>query len=135
VVNAKLKRDDLIYPELSYRIVGCAFEVFREIGSGHLEKHYQRALKITFDKNGIENREQVCHEIKLGDELIGKIFLDFVVDEKVVVEIKKDNKFSEANINQIYNYLKTSGLKLGLIINFGWQEVKVKRIINIGDNA
>ncbi len=134
-MDARLKRGDLIYPELSYKIVGCAFDVFRQIGSGHLEKHYQRALKIAFDKNELVSREQVYHEIEFEDQLIGKVYLDFVVDEKVVVEIKKSNKFSEANINQVFNYLKTSGLKLGLIINFGREEVKVKRIINTRDDG
>ncbi len=131
MLKVKVKKDDLIYPELSYRIVGCAFEVFRQIGSGHLEKHYQRALKIILDKHGLPNREQVCHEIKLEEKLIGKVYLDFVVDEKIVVEIKKSDKFSEKNINQIFNYLKASELKLGLLINFGREEVKVKRIVNI----
>ena len=129
-----VKRNDLLYPDLSYRIIGCAYSVFKELGSGCLEKHYQRAMKISLDKNSIENKEQVSHEIKFEDKLIGRIFLDFLVEDKIIVEIKKSDKFSVENINQVYNYLKATGLQLALIINFGRTEVKFKRIINVPES-
>jgi GxxExxY protein len=131
MVTAKLKRNDLIYPELSYQIVGCAYEVFKELGSGCLEKHYQRALKIALDNKSIKNTEQVSYQMNFGGKSIGKIILDFLVEDKVIVEIKKSDKFSETNINQVFNYLKATGLQLALIINFGRTEVKFRRIVNI----
>jgi len=133
VGKVAVKREDLIYPELSYQIVGCAFDVFRQLGSGHLEVHYQRGLKVIFDKNNIPHKEQEPFEIKLENKVIGKAILDFIVDEKIIVEIKKSDKFSEANINQVFNYLKSTGLKLGIIINFGKNEVKFRRVVNIKD--
>ena len=123
--------DDLIYPELSYKIVGCAFEVYNELGFGHAEKIYQKALAISFTKHKLNFKEQVHYPIKFQGELVGKGYCDFLVEEKIIVELKKEDRFSKANIEQVNQYLKSSNLKLGLLINFSKSGAICKRIVNI----
>ena len=126
-----VKRTDLVYPELSYEIVGCAYEVWDELGSGHLEKIYQRSLAIVFRNKKMKFQEQVYYSLKFRNEIVGKGFLDFLVGEKIIVELKKDGIFSKSHIEQVLNYLKLSNLKLAILINFTKEGVKFKRIINI----
>jgi len=121
---------ELVYPDLSYKIIGCAFEVFNEIGSGHKEAYYQKALSISLQNNNLKIKEQVYSPLKFKGHLVGKNFFDFVVENKIVVEIKAGKRFSKAHYEQVLNYLKISELKLALLINFGTQEVRCKRVIN-----
>jgi GxxExxY protein len=125
-----LRRDDLVYPELSYEIIGCAYEVLDELGPGHMEKIYQKALAIVLSTKNIKFKEQVYYPVKFRSKLIGKGFLDFLIEEKIIVELKKDNRFSKTNIEQVFNYLKLSGLSLAILINFTKEGIKFKRIIN-----
>ena len=127
----KLKRTDLIYPDLCYYLVGILFEVYNEIGSGYHEKYYQRAIGEVFKKCRIPFREQVLVPLKFRGSKIGKYFLDFVVDDKIVLEVKRGEGFARANINQIYCYLKAVNLKLGILINFTNKGLKFKRIVNL----
>ena len=129
-MNTPLKRDDLVYPDLSYKIIGCAFEVFNEIGSGHKELAYQKALKISFESNGLAVKEQVYYPLTFKNEVLGRNYFDFLVDEKIIVEIKSLSKFTKGHYDQVLNYLNTSGLKLALLINFSIEEMKCKRVVN-----
>ena len=126
-----LRRDDLIYPELSYKIIGCAYEVFNELGFGHHEKFYQKALAIAFKKQGVAFKEQVYTPLKFMDETVGKLFFDFIVEDKIVVELKKSNFYSKTNIDQVNEYIKTSKMQLALLINFTSNGVIYKRLLNI----
>lgn len=129
--SAVLKRQDLLYPEESYKIVGSAFDVYNQIGPGHLEKYYQKALAESFSKNSIQFVEQASFPIKYNDKMIGRKFFDFLVDNKIVVEIKKGTKFSKANIDQVLEYLRMQDLRLAILISFGSEGVMFKRIINV----
>ena len=129
-----LKRTDLVYPELSFVIVGCAYEVFNELGPGHTEKNYQRALAVVFEEKKIIFKEQEYYPLRFKDRIIGRGFLDFLIDNKIIVELKKDETFSKIHIDQVLNYLKLSNLKLAILINFTKQGVKFKRIININQD-
>ncbi len=86
-MKPQLKRNDLVYPELSYEIVGCAYEVFDALGPGHAEKTYQKAFAVALKKKEIQFKEQVYYSVKFKDEIVGKGFLDFEVDSKVIVEL------------------------------------------------
>lgn len=125
-----LKRNDLLYPELSFQIIGCAFEVHNELGFGFKETIYQKALSIALEQKQLSFKEQVHYQIKFKEQVIANRYFDFIVDEKVVVEIKRDDRFSKANVDQTIEYLKTSNLKLALLINFGKEGVVYKRLIN-----
>lgn len=126
-----LKRADLIYPDLSYKIVGCAFSVHNNIGGGHLEKYYQRALSAAFKETGISFLEQAYYPLTFNKILIGKNFVDFLVDNKVAVEIKAGKRYSRNHLLQVLNYLKISNLPLAILINFGSESVSFKRLVNL----
>lgn len=126
-----VKRPDILYPELSYQIVGCAYDVFNEIGPGHPESVYQKSMAIALRSRQISFREQFYHKVEFQGEKVGSGRSDFLIDEKVIVELKKRNNFSHSHIEQLWKYLKASRLKLAIIINFGTDGVKFKRLPNI----
>lgn len=134
MTEVKLKRDDLVYPELSYKIVGFSFEIFNQIGGGHKEVIYQKAYAMILKENKINFKEQVYYPVRFMGKTIGKNFFDFLIDDKIVVELKKDMRFSKAHIDQVLNYLKVSNLKLAILINFGNEGAICKRIINFDVN-
>ena len=125
-----LKRRDIFYPDLSYKIIGSAFDIYNELGGGHLEKYYQKGLSEAFSKNNLKFKEQVSCSLVYNNKVVGRKILDFLVEDKIIVEIKKGNRFSKINIDQVLEYLKTYGLKLAILINFGNEGVVFKRIVN-----
>jgi len=126
-----VRRQDLLYPEISYRIVGCAFDVYNSLGSGYHEKYYQRALIEAFTEKRISFITEVSVPVRYKDKIVGRKRLDFLVDGKVVVELKKGNSYSKSHIDQVLEYLRTQNLKLAILINFGSQGILFKRIINL----
>ena len=130
-MKSLLRRKDLLYPELSYKISGILFEVFKEVGSGYPEKYYQRAIVATFIKNKIQFNEQVSVPLLYDGKQIGRYQLDFLIEDAVVLEIKKGEYFKKQNIDQVVGYLKSRHLQLGLIANFTRNGVRIKRIVNL----
>ncbi len=125
------KREDLIYPDESYKIVGILYDVFNNLGSGHKECFYQKAIAIALTNEKIKFKEQAYTPVTYKNVKIGKYFLDFLIDDKIVLEIKKDSIFRKQNIEQVYSYLKANNLKLGILANFTRTKVDYKRILNI----
>lgn len=123
-------KKDLLFPELSYEIIGAAYDVHNELGGGLLEKIYQKALSVAFRKRNLNFEEQVYHPIYFEGEKVGSGYFDFLVEQNVVVELKRTNHFSWAQIEQVVAYLKQSGKKLGILIHFGQDELRFKRIVN-----
>lgn len=121
----------IIYKELSYEIVGVLFEVYNELGYGHPEKYYYRAIGRGFKIQGIKYRSQVSYKLIFKDEIIGRYYLDFLIENKIVLEIKKGNHFSKKNIEQVKSYLEATGMKLAILANFTPSGVKFLRILNI----
>jgi GxxExxY protein len=130
-MKGQMRRQDIVQPELSYKIVGCAYEVYNELGFGHAEKIYQKALGLAFKNAGLSFKEQVFTPLKFKDEVIGKQYFDFLIEGIVIVEIKKNAYFSKANIDQVNQYLTSSNLELAILINFTAKEVVYKRLVNI----
>lgn len=126
-----LRRDDLIYPELSYQIIGILFSVFNSLGYGYKEKYYQRAIAIELKNLGIKFNERVSMPVLFKDQIIGRHFLDFLIDDKIILEIKQGDKFARADINQVLGYLKTTNLKLAILARFSRKELIFKRLVNI----
>jgi GxxExxY protein len=130
-MKAALERQDLLYPDLSYKIIGCAFDVFNEIGPGHLEKVYQRAMAIALKNKNLNYREQAPHSVSFSGERIGRGYFDFLVEEKIVVEIKRGKFYLADELDQVTEYLKMSHQKLAIIIRFTPNGVRSKRVVNI----
>lgn len=130
--TAHLKRQDLVYPELSYQIIGIVFDVYNAIGPGHQERIYQRAIAARFRHIGVPFVEQLKVKMIFHGEQIGYYVLDFLVDKKIVLELKRESRFLKKDIDQIYSYLKAAKLQLGIIANFTRSSgVLYKRILNI----
>ena len=127
----ELIRKDLAHPELSYKIMGIAFTVSNQLGYGHLEKIYQRAFAKELELQRLKFKEQVPYSVSYKGEIIGKSYLDFLIDDSVIVELKRNDIFSKKNIEQVTNYLKVSDLKLAILIHFSKDGVKYKRILNV----
>jgi GxxExxY protein len=126
-----LRRDDLIYPELSYKIGGILFEVFNELGPGLREEYYQRAIALALKKYKLKYAEQVYAPLKFDGVKIGSYYFDFLIEDKIILEIKRGDYFKPSYIKQINEYLIVSNLSLGLLANFTNTGVKIKRIVNI----
>lgn len=124
-------KDDLIYKDECYKIVGLVFEVFNELGFGHKEKFYENAIANSFIENRIPYKEQLKAKVQYKGREIGYYLFDFLVFNKIVIELKQKNYFSKKEIEQLYSYLKAANLKLGLLIYFTKQGVRYKRIVNL----
>jgi GxxExxY protein len=127
----EIKNPELVYPELSYKLVGLAYTVSNELGFGHLEKIYQRAYAKELSLEKLKFKEQVPYSVFYKGESIGKSYLDFLVEDKIIIELKRNDIFSKKHIDQVLNYLKISDLKLALLIHFSKEGVKYKRIVNV----
>jgi GxxExxY protein len=126
-------RDDLVYPELSYKIVGLLYDVYNKLGYGYKEKYYQNATEVAFKRSNMQYKREVYCRLKYNATTIGRYYLDFLIEGKVVLELKKGNYFRKKNIEQVYEYLKANNLKLAILANFTQKEVKIKRIVNLRD--
>ncbi len=121
---------NLIYEDLSYEIIGCCLEVHNNLGHGFLEVVYKDALEYEFKKANIPYDREVKYEVNYkGIILPHKFYADFVVFDKIILEIKATSKIIDEFIAQSINYLKVSENKLALIVNFGEQKLNCKRIV------
>jgi len=110
----------LICEEETYEILGACFEVYKEKGCGFLEAVYQESLGIEFELQGIPARPQVQIPLNYKDRRLKKIYeADFICFDKVLVEIKAMSALTDEHRAQIQNYLHATGLKVGLLVNFG----------------
>ena len=114
-MDVKIKNQDLILPELSYQIVGSLFEVSNELGVGFQEKYYYRAIKLPLEKRGLRVKTQVYLPVEFQDSKLGSYFLDFLIDDKVVLELKIGGRFKRADFDQIQAYLHATSTPLGIL--------------------
>ncbi|MDI6732036.1 MAG: GxxExxY protein [Candidatus Margulisbacteria bacterium] len=120
---------EIIHKELSYKIIGILYDVYNSLGAGYQEKYYQKAIKIVFDKEKIPYLEQVRADLDVRGINIGRYYIDFVVNHKIVLELKATTNFSKRDIQQVLGYLRKSGLELGILASFAPGGLKFKRIL------
>ena len=122
---------ELIFKDEVYKIIGAAMEVSNELGCGFLEAVYEEALIIEFNSKNIPYESQKEIEIKYkGQKLNKKYYVDFLCFNSVIVEIKAIKRLTEIEEAQILNYLKASGMPIGILINFGSSKLEWKRYAN-----
>jgi len=121
---------NLVYPELSYKIVGILFEVHSRLGGGFVEKYYQRAIEKLLKENKLQYRKELMANISFKDDYIGKYFLDFLVENKIILELKSVPKLLPIHFKQVRSYLKVKNLELGILANFRGNKLTYKRILN-----
>ena len=129
-----LKRKDILYPELSYQIIGILFEVYNQLGPGYQERYYQKAISSIFKKVGFSFQEQVPIFLNFNGKRVAKSFIDFIIEKKIILEVKKGERFLKGNIDQVYSYLKATDLKLGILVNFTKLGIQFKRVVNLNNS-
>jgi|SRR5437867_245730 len=115
---------------ITERIIGCAYNVSNTLGHGFLERVYQNALTFELRKSGIEVECQKTLKVMYQSIIVGEYTADMIVAQSVLVEIKAMKDLDDAHTGQCLNYLKATGLKLCLLINFGRPRVQIRRIIS-----
>lgn len=116
--------------DVTYKVIGCAMTVHNELGPGLKEGFYQRALALKLNETELVHEEERPVEVSVDGTPVGLLYLDHLVEESVVVEIKAlKHKLTDDEIGQVITYLAATGYQVGLLINFGGKSLEYKRIL------
>lgn len=124
---------EVIYPELSYQIIGALFDAYNEIGPSHHEKYCQRAVASMLTQRRLPFVEQWPVDLVVNGQVIGKYFLDFLVDGKVIVELKVGDRFRKSDFLQAQAYLRATRIQLAILARFGRERLISQRVLNLPD--
>ncbi|MCK4416600.1 MAG: GxxExxY protein [Candidatus Latescibacteria bacterium] len=120
---------NIVYKKLAYEIMVAAFEVHNTLGAGFLEKVYENALMIALNKRGMKCQQQALIKVKYEGTVVGEYFADVLVNDSVVLELKTVETITDVHRAQAINYLKATGFRLAIIINFAKPKLEYKRIV------
>ena len=120
---------ELILKKEAHQLVGCAMEVLNVLGHGLLEKPYENALVVEFGLQGIPFKQQPRFDVKYKSIQVGEYIPDLICFDQVVVDTKTVEKITNHEIGQMLNYLKITGLQLGLLLNFKHAKLEWKRVV------
>ena len=115
--------------ELTYLINGAIFEVNRILGPGFLEKVYENALLMELKARGLKAVAQYPIKVKYKDQIVGEYFTDLLVEDQVIIELKTVNRIEKIHEAQLINYLKATGINVGLLVNFKSRKAEIKRFV------
>jgi GxxExxY protein len=115
--------------DITYAINGAVFEVNKILGPGFLEKVYENALMVELRKRGLKAESQVPITVSYKDEIVGEYLADLFVEDKVIVELKTVENLDKTHEAQLLNYLKATGFKVGLLVNFRHKKADIKRMV------
>ena len=115
--------------DLTYKIRGAIFEVNSVLGHGFLEKIYENALMVELKKKKVKAENQVPINVKYKGEVVGEYFADIVVENQVIIELKSIDSLQKVHEAQLLNYLKATGFKIGLLVNFIHPKAEIKRFV------
>jgi GxxExxY protein len=122
--------EEFPYKSECYQIIGCCMEVHKALGAGFLEAVYQEALGLEFSEKSIPFVKEKVLDVWYKGKLLDKKYIaDYICFDEVIVELKACESLSPEHIAQVLNYLKATGKKIGLLINFGSQSLQYKRVI------
>jgi GxxExxY protein len=124
-----VSRSILIEGELTEKILGAAFKVLNHLGTGFLEKVYENALSFELRRSGLLVESQKTFHVKYEGAIVGDYLADLVVAGKVIVECKAISNMDSIHEAQLINYLKASGIHVGLLINFGRPTLQYRRLV------
>ena len=117
-----------LYQEMTERIIKCFYEVYNTWGYGYLESVYESALEIELKRNGLFVERQKEISVHYKGEVVGIFRMDLVVEKKIIIELKATSAILPVHESQVIHYLKSSGMKLGYLVNFG-EKINFKRMI------
>ncbi|MBI3942208.1 MAG: GxxExxY protein [Chloroflexi bacterium] len=119
-----------LYEELSGKILETCFEVSNELGNGFLESVYHRATLIALHQKGLDAQSQVSLAVYFRSEVVGEFVADILVEDKIILELKAIFALASEHQAQVINYLKATGIEVGLLVNFGRPRLEWKRLRN-----
>jgi len=125
-----MEKVEMTNGDLTYKIIGCAFEVYNKMGPGFQEVIYQRCLAIELEKAGISFFREKDQLVYYDGIEIGTRRAEFIVEDKVIVELKALVKLEDVHLAQAKNYVVAYDLKDGLLVNFGGKSLEYKRLFN-----
>jgi GxxExxY protein len=121
--------DKLLHRDITEKIIGAAFEVHRELGYGFLERVYERALQVELIRRGATAEIEKRVQVRYKEVVVGDYDSDLIVDGCVLVELKVNPQYDRRDEAQLLNVLKATGLRVGLLVNFGRTKVEYKRLV------
>jgi len=121
---------ELLFKELSYQLTGLVYEIDNTVGYGQNEKTYCDCFEELLQRENISYKKEIYFPLKINNKLIKKYYFDFLVDDKIVVEFKISDKNYKNVCTQIFQYLKSSEKRLGIVFRFMPDGVRTKRIPN-----
>ncbi len=125
------RKNIMKHQDLTHKIIGCAMEVHKQLGSGFQEVVYQRALSIEMNLQELRYEREKEMDIHYKGFKIGTRRADFFVDDKIMVEIKATKVLEDVHLAQAMNYLEAYNMEVGLLINFGGKSLEFKRVHNL----
>ncbi len=125
-----MNTDERRLNDVTQRVIEAAFKVSNTLGAGFLEKVYENALAVELRKGGIKTMQQAAVRVYYDGVVVGHYVADLIVSDEVLVELKATKSFDEIHTAQCLNYLRATGLKVCLLLNFGTTKVGIKRIVH-----
>lgn len=122
-----MKDKKFLYKDLSYKLVGCFYDVYNELGPAHKEKIYHEALKMAFDEKRLRYKSKSKIKLKFKEKYIGTYEPDFIIENKIIVEIKSLLHLPNVFEKQLYYYLRSTNYKVGYLVNFGDEKIDMRR--------
>jgi GxxExxY protein len=120
----------LIYKKECYEIIGVLFEVFNKIDYGYREKYYHHAIANELDSRNISYKRELYIPLVYKNKKVGRYYIDFLIKNKIVLEIKVADRFYNLHTNQLLSYLRTKNIRLGILALITPEGIKYKRYIN-----
>jgi GxxExxY protein len=130
VLKTRKHEEKIAFDELSNKIINLAIRVHKKLGPGFMESIYENALRVDLRKENIKFEQQKGIKVYYEGEEVGIHRIDLIIEDKIIVELKTVKEFEDIHIAQVISYLKATGLKIGLLLNFAKYTLKIKRIIN-----
>ncbi|MCL5003913.1 MAG: GxxExxY protein [Patescibacteria group bacterium] len=124
------EKQDFPFADLSYKVIGCLYKVFNDLGFGYPEKIYQKAISNELKAGGLEFTKENISKIRYKDRVIGYYFHDFLINNRLILEVKVGNGFYHNQMRQVLSYLRDAKLRLGIVSIFSPNGVIIKRIVN-----
>lgn len=119
----------LIYADITYKVRGAVFTVYNQLGHGHKEQVYQKALEREFMEIDLPFKREASLNVSYKNEIVGNYRPDFTIDDKIIIELKAVEFMPKTFETQLLHYLKTTGYQLGLLVNFGAPCLTIKRLV------
>jgi GxxExxY protein len=129
-MEPQINADERRLNALTEKIIGCAYAVSNGLGCGFLEKVYENAMRIELQRAGLSVAQQQPVPVKWRNEIVGEYFADLLVEGCIIVELKACKALDDVHVAQALNYLRATGLKICLLLNFARPQIEIRRIVS-----